>query len=179
MSSAALFGGSFDPPHIGHMKIVERLKELSYIDEIIIMPTYLNPFKKSFHAAPEKRLEWLQRIFENDPKVTISDFEVRQRKRVPTILSVEELHKRFDRVYVVIGADNLESLHEWHRFEELEKRARFIVFSRNGKKVKDTEFIHLELDIPVSSSALRKEMDKKLLPPLMAEEIYNYYKEKS
>ena len=177
MKRAALFGGSFDPPHIGHIEIVNKLKNLEFIDKVIIMPTYLNPFKKSFHADPKKRLEWLRRIFENDPKVIVSDFEVRQKRKVPTIESVEELQKEYDEVYVAIGADNLKSLPRWHRFDELKKRVKFIVFTRGGQKIADKEFIQIELDIPVSSSELRNHMKKELLPKEVAEEIYNYYKE--
>ena len=179
MKRAALFGGSFDPPHIGHIKIINKLKSLEFIDKVIVMPTYLNPFKKSFHAGPEKRLEWLRRIFENDPKVIVSDFEVRQKRKVPTIESIEELQKEYDEIYVAIGADNLKSLPKWHRFDELKKRVKFIVFTRDDEKADENGFIKIELDIPVSSSELRSHMKKELLPSEVAEEIYNYYKEKN
>ncbi len=177
MKRAALFGGSFDPPHIGHMEIIDKLKNLGFVDKVIVMPTYLNPFKKSFHASPQKRLEWLRRIFENDPKVVVSDFEVRQKRRVPTIESVEELQKEYDEIYVAIGADNLKSLPKWHRYEDLKKMVKFIVFTRGGEEIQGDDFIQIKLDIPVSSSDLRRHMQKELLPSAVAEEIYNYYKE--
>ena len=179
MKRAALFGGSFDPPHIGHIKIINKLKSLEFIDKVIVMPTYLNPFKKSFHATPEKRLEWLKRIFENDSKVVVSDFEVRRKRKVPTIESVKELQKEYDEIYVAIGADNLKSLPKWHRFDELKKRVKFIVFTRGGEEIQGDGFIQMELNIPVSSSDLRRHMKKELLPSAVAEDIYNYYKEQN
>ena len=177
MASAALFGGSFDPPHIGHMEIIKKLKELEFIDKVILMPTYLNPFKERFTAPPQKRLEWLEKIFKDDQKVEVSDFEVRQERQVPTIETVEELQKKYDEIYVAIGTDNLATLPQWHRYDELEKRVTFIVFSRGEDKTRSEDLMLIELDVPVSSSRLRKDMKKELLPPQVADEIYNYYKE--
>ena len=177
MASAVLFGGSFDPPHIGHMEIVKRLKELDFVDRVVIMPTYLNPFKRSFTAPPHKRLEWLRKIFENDPKVSVSDFEVRQNQRVPTIESVLELKKHYDKVYVAIGADNLADLAKWHRYDKLKKEAKFIVFTRGDENLPNGEYYVVPLEIPVSSTQLRKNIQKELLPEKVADEIYNYYKE--
>ncbi len=178
MSSIALFGGSFDPPHIGHIQIVEKLKQLDFIDKIIIMPTYLNPFKERFGAPAELRLQWLRKIFEGDAKVEVSDFEVRQRTKVPTVRSVEELKKRYDTVYVVIGADNLPKLHLWHEYERLKELAKFIVVTREGYDLPQG-FDTIRLSQPVSSTQLRKEPKKELLPPKVADEIYRFYKERN
>ncbi len=177
MSSVALFGGSFDPPHIGHMEIVKKLKGLKFIDKIVVMPTFLNPFKESFSAPPKKRLEWLEKIFKEDPMVTVSDFEVRQQRKVPTIETVEELQKEYDDVYIAIGADNLKDLSKWHRFKDLSKKVKFIVFARGAEELPAGDFIPIPLNIPISSTALRKEIKKELLPVEAAAEIYNYYKE--
>jgi nicotinate-nucleotide adenylyltransferase len=64
MDSIALFGGSFDPPHIGHEAIVKALMKLDEIDKIIIMPTYLNPFKTEFFAPADLRVKWLKKLSE-------------------------------------------------------------------------------------------------------------------
>ena len=178
MKSAALFGGSFDPPHIGHIMIVDKLKELEGIEKIVVMPTYLNPFKKGFHASPTKRLEWLKKLFRNDDKVIVSDYEVRQNKPVATIETLQELKKRYDKVYIVIGADNLDALPTWHDYETLKKEAQFIVVTRPGYTLKgDWKTIPLTVDI--SSSALRSNMQKEFLPQPIADEIIHHYKEKN
>ena len=178
MKSIALFGGSFDPPHIGHITIVEKLKNLDYIDEVVIMPTYLNPFKKVFSAPAELRLKWLKEIFADDVKVVVEDYEVMQKKAVTTLQTAKELLGRCEKLYVVIGADNLASLHKWHNFDELEKMVEFIVFTR-GSEMPKTTYKTIELDIPVSSTALREKMVPKFLPPQVAEEIEKFYKEKN
>ena len=81
----ALFGGSFDPPHLGHDAIVKMALSSLKIDKLIIMPTYINPFKNEFCASPVLRLKWIGKIWRDLDKVEISDFEIRQNRPVPTI----------------------------------------------------------------------------------------------
>jgi len=176
MKTVALFGGSYDPPHIGHIAIVEALKKLKFIDTIVVMPTFLNPFKRNSYAPAQKRLEWLLTIFDADKKVVIDDFEVKQNTPTPTIQTVKYLQNHYDKIYVVIGADNLASLHKWKNYEELASQVTFIVASRDDIEI-DKNFIQLKIDKKVSSSQLRKEMDISLLPKKCAIEIANYYKE--
>ena len=174
MKSAALYGGSFDPPHIGHQAVIEALKKLDFIDKIIIMPTFLNPFKESFHADATVRLKWLQKLFDADPKVEISSFEVDQQRKVPTIESVLELQKEFDKIYLVLGADNLQHLHKWHRFEELKRVVTFIIVTRDAIDI-PPHFLKLNVDVKISSSALREKMESTKLPKKCAQEIMHYY----
>ncbi len=175
MKTVALFGGSFDPPHLGHIAIVDRLKALDYIDRIIIMPTYLNPFKSDFCAPAHLRLAWLKKIFQGETKVEVSSFEVDMGRKVPTIESVEYLLQKYDQIYVVIGADNLASLKQWKEYERLQKLVKFIVATRNNIPVDD--FITLSIQHDISSTQLRQHIDVKYLPKICATEIYNYYKD--
>ena len=80
MDTIALFGGSFDPPHIGHEAIVKALIKFKDIDKIVVMPTFLNPFKSHFYAPAALRLEWLREIFREYKNVEISDYEVLQKR---------------------------------------------------------------------------------------------------
>ena len=58
----ALFGGSFDPPHFGHDAIVKKALQSLDIDKLIIIPTFISPFKSSFKADEKKRFEWVSLI---------------------------------------------------------------------------------------------------------------------
>jgi len=176
MKSVALYGGSFDPPHLGHEAIVRALEKLDYIDKIIIMPTFLNPFKEDFIAPADLRLLWLREIFSDDKEIEVSSFEVKQNKKVPTLLTVNALKKDYDKIYLVIGADNLESLDKWHEFSTLKQEVTFIVATRDKIKV-PKKFIQLAIDVNISSSSLRKNLDISKLPPKCATEIAQYYKE--
>jgi len=178
MKTIALFGGSFDPPHTGHMAIVKALEELDYIDKIIVMPTFLNPFKSKSHAPSALRLQWLKCIFLNHTNVLIDDYEVKLEKKVPTIESVLYLLKKYQKIFVVIGADNLATLKQWYRYDELKEKVTFIVASRADIKI-PKEFISLEVDVDISSSELREVIEKTKLTKKCAQEIAQYYKEKN
>ena len=176
MKSIALYGGSFDPPHIGHKAVVEALEKLDFIDKIIIMPTFLNPFKDSSTAPSALRLKWLQEIFSEYENVEVSAFEVTQARKVPTIETVKILKNEYEKIYVVIGADNLQSLKKWYKFNELRKLVTFIVATRDAIEIPD-DFLKLYVDADVSSTALREHMDISKLPKQCADEIAQYYKE--
>jgi len=170
----ALYGGSFDPPHIGHEAVVEALEKLDYIDEIIIMPTFLNPFKSSFSAPAELRFNWLKEIFKEFKNVKIDKYEVEQNRQVATIESVKYLLKTYKDVYLVIGADNLASLEKWNSYGELKDLVTFIVASRDNIIV-DEKFIQLKVDEKISSSELRNNINISMLPQVCAVEIEQYY----
>jgi len=176
MKRVALYGGSFDPPHIAHEAIVTALCNLDFIDKVIIMPTYLNPFKESATAPAELRLKWLKSIFSDFENVEISDYEVKKGQKVPTIQSVRHLLKIYDKLYLVIGADNLASLHKWYNYDELKKSVTFIVASRDNIEIDDA-YIELKIDEGISSTALRENLDISKLPKKCAQEIAHYYKE--
>ena len=175
METIALYGGSFDPPHIGHKAIVEALDKLDYIDKIIIMPTYLNPFKSSSHASSELRFKWLKKIFKDFTNVKIDNFEVKQNRQVATIESVKYLLKTYKNVYLVIGADNLASLESWNSYQQLKNLVTFIVASRDNIIV-DEKFIQLNINENISSSELRENIEIAILPEACAIEIEQYYK---
>lgn len=87
----ALFGGSFDPPHAGHAAAVGAILSALKPDLLVIMPSFLNPFKKSFSAPPQLRLRWCRALWSGTPHVEVSDYEISQNYPVPTIQSVKFL----------------------------------------------------------------------------------------
>ena len=91
----ALFGGSFDPPHAGHDAAVEAILSALKLDLLIIMPSFLNPFKKSFSAPPQLRLRWCLALWSGTPHVEVSDYEISQNVPVPTIQSVKFLLEKY------------------------------------------------------------------------------------
>ena len=142
------------------------------------MPTFLNPFKSAFTAPAQLRLKWLKEIFKPYEDVIVSSFEVDLGKKTPTIITVEYLLESYEKVYLVIGADNLASLESWHRFRELKEKVTFIVASRDNTQI-PSEYIKLPIDIAVSSTLLRNEIDIDKLPKLCAAEIADFYKDKN
>ncbi len=178
METIALFGGSFDPPHIGHKAVIESLLELKEIDRVVVMPTFLNPFKSLSHAPSELRLKWLKDIFFNKKNVLVDDYEVSLGRKVATISTVTHLLKKYKKIYLVIGADNLETLREWTRYHELKDLVTFIVATRDDIEIPNN-FMTVLVKEEISSSVLRNVMDKTKLPKECANEIAQHYKEKN
>jgi nicotinate-nucleotide adenylyltransferase len=160
METVALFGGSFDPPHIGHVTIVEALQRLEYIDKILLVPAFLNPFKEKSFSSPQVRLQWLKSLFNNKEKVIIEEFELKQKRKVATIETVTYLLRKYKKIYLVIGADNLQRLSEWQDYEELEQKVTFIIATRDNIAI-PKEFIKLNINENISSTQIRKETHAK------------------
>ncbi len=175
----ALFGGSFDPPHIAHEQIVKQIIKNIQIDKLFIAPTYINPFKEKFYADQNIRYKWLKTIFKNYKKVSVLDYEIKQNRAVATIETVKYLKKSYDinNFYLIIGADNLKNLHKWKNFNQLNKLVTFIVATRNNIKV-PKNLINLKISANISSTKLRETLDKKYLPTSVSDEIIKYYKRK-
>ncbi|MBC8238480.1 MAG: nicotinate (nicotinamide) nucleotide adenylyltransferase [Helicobacteraceae bacterium] len=174
METIALFGGSFDPPHIAHEMIVQEALKLEDVDKVIVMPTFLNPFKSSFHAPAALRLSWLKSIFASQKNVEISSYEVDKKRKVSSIESVKHLLKRYKKIYLIIGADNLKSLHKWENYNELKTLVQFVVASRDTIDVPNT-FLQIKVNEDISSTELRNKMDVSRLSPVVSDEIEKFY----
>ena len=168
--TAAIFGGSFDPPHIGHQEIVQAASELPDIDRVLIVPAYLNPFKTSTLADARQRLRWCHTLFDGIPKVSVESYEVDQERSVTTWESVKYFSTNYDIRYLIIGSDNLSTLEKWHRFDMLNRKITWIIATREGYDLKTDKLRSwqlLEVNTPVSSTQIRASgnidsIDKKI-----------------
>ncbi len=175
----AIFGGSFDPPHLGHCEIIkEALKSLD-IDKLFIIPAFLNPFKKNFFAPPELRLKWLKKLYEDNEKIQICQYEINNSKPTPTYESVEHLHVNYNikKCYLIIGADNLEKLTSWYNYELLKQKVEFVVASRDelhvGKDLKK-----LQINVNISSTVLRNRVQEEFIPKEIFTSVKDFYEGK-
>lgn len=172
----ALYGGSFDPPHAGHVAVVtEALKHLE-IDRLLIVPASRNPFKDSVRAEGYIRYKWLKEIFAPYPKVSISDFEIAQDRSVYTVETVEHFAPSAEKIYLIIGADNLEKLTSWHQFSKLDILVTWVVATRNGVVIPE-RMIRLNVDVAISSTDFRTSLTPLGLEPKIEQKILTYYKE--
>ena len=159
--SVAVFGGSFDPPHIGHQTIVRKILDLNLFDKLVIVPTFLNPFKSTSHASPKQRLTWCRELFASTNTI-VSDYEINQQKPIYTIDTIRELQKTYIVKYLVIGSDNLNNIDIWKEFDKINSEIVWIVISRDGYQEgydKLRKYISVEMDIRMSSSYIRESGD--------------------
>lgn len=126
-----LFGGMFDPPHIGHLILAERTADLLSLDKIIIFPAGNHPTKPTITSA-EDRLALCRLTFTDNPKFEVSDIEVTQDATSYTIDTIKAFKQQYPEaeLFLCIGADNATSFHNWHLPEEIVKLCKIVVWAR-------------------------------------------------
>ena len=130
-----LLGGSFDPPHRGHVSItLEALKRFG-LDQVWWLVSPGNPLKAEGPAAPERRMAAARAIMDH-PRVTISDFEAQVGTRY-TAETLQALLKRYPRTEFVwlMGADNLTQFHLWQDWQWIMENVPIGVLARPGQQI--------------------------------------------
>ena len=175
MTRIALYGGSFNPPHLGHVQVVSYVLSTSDVDAVWLVPTFQHAFGKSL-APFDERLEMCRLALAPfaPERARVSAIERTMGGQSRTIDTVETLmaadpDARFD---LVIGADILEERHLWKRFDRLEQLCRFIVIGRRGYEI-PPDFAAAPPLFDVSSTQLRtalaaREPVENLLPASVA-----------
>lgn len=131
----AIFGGSFNPVHNGHVNLVRETAEKAGLDRVIVMPTFISPFKKDsdvFVADGADRLEMCRLAFEDMPFVSVSDYELSRQKVSYTVDTLRHYKAELpdDELYFIMGSDMLLSLKKWNSFEEIMGLCTIIAASR-------------------------------------------------
>ena len=136
-----LYGGTFDPPHNGHLNNLRAAAARVRPDRVVVMPAGLSPFKQSTAAPGTARVEMCECFHaleaeEIIPALTVSDWEVRQAalgRRNYTVLTLEMLTGKYPdaELYMAMGSDMLLSFDSWYRWQDILKLARLVVTSRN------------------------------------------------
>lgn len=129
----AVFGGSFNPIHIGHLIIASYSVSMGKMDKVIFLPSGHHPFKEdSTFVSPELRMDMIQSSIMGHPKFEASDYELRQRGITYTSDSMSYFRSQYpeDTLYFIIGYDLLSELERWHKLEELSQKCKFLVLKR-------------------------------------------------
>lgn len=163
----ALFGGSFDPIHCGHVAIAESVLSLEMIDEVIFIPNSLSPLKShNSIASNAQRREMVLEAIEGIEGFSLDDRELKSGGVSYTIHTIEAYRKKSDLdLYFIIGADQLHQLHKWYKVDTLVLALKFLVYPRKGyaldeapilsSKVIDYEVLNLPY-WDMSSTKIRK-----------------------
>lgn len=128
-----IYGGTFDPPHVGHRKYALDAIEKLELDMLIVIPTYVAPHK--FHrgtADCTDRMAMVQMLFEDDCRVTVSDIEIQRQGKSYTVDTVKQLREDYpdDELIFLMGSDMLLSFHRWREPEEIIKYVRICAVTR-------------------------------------------------
>jgi nicotinate-nucleotide adenylyltransferase len=132
-----VYGGSFNPCHLMHKKLVLSLLENNYFDRIVILPTG-NFYKKSNLLKGEERIKMLSLMFNDNNKVILCDYEFKN-NLICTYRSLDYLQNMYkgDELYFILGSDNLKSFHTWKRYEYILDTYNLLVIKRKGINIDD------------------------------------------
>ena len=171
--SVGILGGSFDPAHIGHLKISKiAIKEIK-LSKVLWIITKQNPFKsKPFYSLSE-RITKAKKLLKNNRKIQVIHLDKTiQSTRSINIINYLINKKKLKNIYFIIGSDNLIKFHKWKNWKKLVKLVNLIVFSRTGydrkgKKSIVAKYLKNKITfinnkpVTISSSKLRKKAQKK------------------
>lgn len=140
MGNIALFGGTFNPIHNEHIKMIRHIACLPFIDKVLVMPTHIPPHKTAICLASDNdRLTMCSIVLKDMEKVEVSDFEIKREGKSYTFYTIEALKKEYpdDKFYVVCGGDMAITLDTWHRYDELKDICSFLVINRPDTDTKE------------------------------------------
>ena len=133
----AIYGGSFNPMHIGHEKIVDYVLNNLNMDKIIIIPVGIPSHRENNLEQSDTRLKICKEIFKGNKKIEVSDIEIKSEGKsytYDTLLKLMDLYGENNEFFEIIGEDSLKSLKTQKNYEELLKICKFIVFRRKDDK---------------------------------------------
>lgn len=134
----ALFGGTFAPPHLGHVHAVKTLSEHIDVDRIIIMPTFMPPHKVKVKGdTPELRLEMCRAAFGDIDKAYVSDYEIEKGGVSYTVHTLEHLTSEFENadIFLLCGTDMFLTLNSWFRAERIFSLAKIVCIPRYSENI--------------------------------------------
>lgn len=135
MEKIGLYGGTFAPPHRGHVHAVHTFLKHIPVDELLVMPTFVPPHKvQATGDTPALRLEMCHAAFDGIEKVTVSSYEIDRGDVSYTVQTLRYLTKPEREIYLLCGTDMFLTLERWYQAEEIFRLANIVCVSRTEEK---------------------------------------------
>jgi nicotinate-nucleotide adenylyltransferase len=163
-----ILGGTFDPIHLGHLKLAQNAQAQVSLDKVIFVPAYQPPHKKEFPslASAADRYEMVRLAIEGKPFLELSDCELKRGGVSYTWDTIAEFERKYpgDIFYLILGKDAFDGIDTWHHAAGLKKKVRFLVAKRSIGEIfmpEDpyVEWIRMPL-CPISASGIREAMQQ-------------------
>lgn len=190
--SIALYGGSFDPIHIGHLITAETALETYNLERVIFIPSYITPLKdRKLEASDKNRFEMTKLSTKDNMKFEVSDFEISNEGvsySYNTVKYFSELYKN-EKIYFIIGTDRAKDLKKWYNIDELSKLVTFVFVARDEEdlyKIVDGDVFYKSISykimkspiIEISSSLIRDKIkNKNSIKYMITDECRSYIEE--
>lgn len=184
MQRLGLYGGMFDPVHLGHLLVAQAAIEELELDRLVFIPASVSPFKQASPPAPaEARLRWLRLALIGKTNCAIDDQEILRGGVSYAIETARHYAETFPqaKLFCLVGADNVSRLNEWREAAELARLAEFAVVPRPGQPAPDFPKpfrgkVLKGFPLDISSSEIRARVKagltiESLVPPFVAAAI--------
>ena len=178
------FGGTFDPPHNGHLQIAQIAIKQASLDKLLLCPAHYAPLRTEQSLfSPQHRLEMVSSICQNRPKMDVFDAEIKHGKRRYSFETIHEIKSQFSdfNIFFILGADQFSRLSEWKNVDLLAQSVHFLVFARHSRNpvipsIDNLTFSFMDNDlINISSTDIRKHIHSQRLPvSLLPAEVSDY-----
>ncbi len=164
-----ILGGTFDPAHVGHIKISKEAKKRFKLEKVFWAITKKNPFKNKSTLSLKKRMSYAKKINLKNKfiKVIFLEDKIKSNRTIDLINYFKKKNKHKE-LYFIMGADNLINFHKWNKWQKISSKCNILVFDRNKYKTQSLksvtykkynkrglEFITFK-KVNISSSQLRK-----------------------
>jgi nicotinate-nucleotide adenylyltransferase len=200
MKRIGIFGGTFNPIHMGHMIMAEKVCQQHHLSNILFMPAYIPPHKYvNDLAEAHHRYQMIKAVISGKSKFEVSDLEIKRKGKSYTIDTVQEILDHYGKdceVFLIMGADSLNELELWKNIKRLSQLCHFVIVNRPGFKTEastrlveiigsnnilDMERLRVEINpVGISSTDIRKRLnDGVQIKDLVPECVEGYIKEHS
>ena len=182
----AILGGTFDPPHLGHLILADTvIRELNY-DKVLFIPSKIPPHKNiSGEVSNEDRLNMLKLSIEDDKRFSFDDYELKSEGISYSIKTLNYLYENYDidgKIALIIGADLIKDFHKWKEPEKISKLSNIVAVNREESDNLDKENIEkynikiiIAPRIDISSTLIRERIKKnKAFRYFLNDKVYNY-----
>ena len=195
MERIGIYGGSFNPPHIGHIQAAKQAVEALKLDKLLVIPAGIAPHKQmpGNSATPQQRLDMLRLTLADCPQIEVSDLELKREGPSYTYETILHLREEYPNATLILfmGTDMFLSIHTWKNAEVILKNATLGVFYRGDKgeaqaiEVKRAELeqqgVKIELvqnvAIPISSTQMRRLLAFRCAVDFLPEGVLDYIRE--
>lgn len=169
-----ILGGTFNPPHVGHLILAQEVCQKAGLDKIFFIPTNIPPHKESYHVSAKHRLKMTALTAAGDKRFEACDIEIKRGGVSYTVDTVRELKAKHpgDEFYLIVGSDLANDLPGWKYFRQLKKEIKIIVAKRRDYPVrrKDNFTMLGILQMGISSSYVRGLIKKRLSPKYLVKD---------
>ena len=195
MERIGIFGGTFNPVHIGHIQAAKQALTALHLDRVLLIPDHIAPHKElpTGSPTPQQRLDMLRIAVQDCPGLEISDIELRREGVSYTHLTIQELKRLYphDQLVLLMGTDMFTSFDSWRNPKEILKNASLGVFCRGDKKEKQAiaaqkermeamgaqvELAHNDV-IAISSTQMRRLLAFRCAGSFLPEGVLEYIRE--